>query len=155
MISPLAHEAIVRISHGIPSATRLPFLAFMLFSLCLSVSFFLFLSALLAAINPFSSAGCNDTAIGGTLSARARGPCPREFMDEYRGEVISLSASRSSRMAGDTQVLRLRSCAVRAGVRRCLCANARGAFRRAKAQDVRADARVLKRRNVPGGCHRR
>lgn len=38
MISPLAHEAIVRISHGIPSATRLPFLAFMLFSLSLSFS---------------------------------------------------------------------------------------------------------------------
>lgn len=72
----------------------------------------------------------------------ARGPCPREFMDEYRGEVISLSASRSSRMAGDTQVLRLRSCAVRAGVRRCSCASARGVFRWADAQDVRASTCV-------------
>lgn len=66
MISLLAHEAIVRISYGIPSAIRHPSSSAALHS---SFSrFSRFLSALLAAVNPLSSAGRNDTAIGGTLS---------------------------------------------------------------------------------------
>lgn len=67
MISPLAHEAIVRISCGIPSTTRHPSSST---ALCSSffLSFSLFFSALLAVINPLSFAGCNDAAIGETLS---------------------------------------------------------------------------------------
>jgi len=68
VISLLAHEAIVRISCGIPSATWHPSSSTALYSSFFSLSLSLFLSALLAAINPLSSAGCNDAAIGGTIS---------------------------------------------------------------------------------------
>lgn len=50
--------------HPLGNPTSLFFHGFILLFLSLS----LFLSALLAAVNPLSSAGCNDAAIGGTLS---------------------------------------------------------------------------------------
>jgi len=70
VISPFAHEAIVRISRhplDLSSLTFVPF-SFSARSLFISLS-----AALSPAINPFSSADCNDTAIGETLS-RSRSP---------------------------------------------------------------------------------
>lgn len=133
MISPLAHEAIVRISHGIPLATPTSLSHPSCFS---SFSF----SALLAAINPFSSAGCNDTAIGGTLS-RTRGPCPCEFMDEYRGEESYRYLPRGLHEWPAIYA----SSAVALVCGACGCSQMFTESERA--QDVHA--RVLKRRDIP------
>lgn len=142
MISPLAHEAIVRISHGIPSAIWLPFLP-----LCLFLFLFLFLSLLFwRPLIPFLLAGCNDTAIGGTLSrARSLSSWIYGWIPRRSHIVICLAVFTNGRRYASSAVALV--CGACGCSQMFVHASARGAF--SESERTRC-ACVLKRRNIPG-----